>query len=43
MHSSFSHFANINAKLIESNSSTLKLKMSTIEFKKSTLKIEINL
>ncbi len=43
MHSSFSHFADINAKLSESNSSTSELKMSTIEFKKSTLKIETDL
>ncbi len=43
MRSSFSHFADINAKLSESNSSTLEFKTSTIEFKKSTLKIKINL
>ncbi len=43
MHSSFSHVADINAKLSESNSSTSELKTSTIKFKKSTLKIEINL
>jgi len=43
MRSSFSHFANINAKLSESNSSTSEFKMSTIEFKKSTLEIETDL
>ncbi len=36
MHSSFSHFADINAKLSESNS-------STSEFKKSTLEVETDL
>ena len=43
MRSSFSHSADINAKLSESNSSTSELKMSTIEFKKSTLEIETDL
>jgi len=43
MRSSFSHFASINAKLSESNSSTSELKTSMIEFKKSTLKIETDL
>ncbi len=43
MRSSFSHFADINAKLSETNSSTSELKTSTIEFKKSTLEIETNL
>ncbi len=43
MHSSFSHFAGINAKLSESNSSTSELKTLTIKFKKSTSKIETDL